>query len=386
MFKRMAAVFTLSAVFLSLLGCSVLYKKEYLSVSDYTEEQHKDNSGEFRSIESYEELKSAITSMVNRHSQEERFRFIGYDGSLQTDLAQACWEVKSETALGGYAVEYMTYDFGRVITYYEAVISIAYKRTQDDIDSIRYLSGVSKLPEELDAALSSFSSRVCFKLTGSSITRESVTAAVQNAFYSNPAACVVMPLPEVNVYPSVGIQKIIEINFEYGKSPSQIRRLKTVLTEKILQFSDSSANGTLPQQALSLFSQLSDACAYDPDNTLRSQNSSLDPSLGTTAYGALADNLADSMGMALAYSALCRQAGIECYVVNGTLDGTAHSWNIIKLDDAYYHADVALVKASGLSESFLRSDNQLLGRYQWNLEAYPICNGSLNYNLLVGGA
>ena len=109
----------------------------------------------------------------------------------------------------------------------------------------------------------------------------------------------------------MGIQKIIEINFEYGKSPSQIRRLKTVLTEKILQFSDSSANGTLPQQALSLFSQLSDACAYDPDNTLRSQNSSLDPSLGTTAYGALADNLADSMGMALAYSALCRQAGIH---------------------------------------------------------------------------
>ncbi len=377
--KRIAALLLLLSMFFSLLGCSALYKKEYLSVSDYKEDDHKDYTGDYLSIEDYDELKTAIISMVNRHSREERFKFIGYGGSLQSDLAQACWEVKSETALASYAVEYMTYDFSRVVTYYEAVISITYKRTEEDIESIHYLSGMSKLPGSLEEALDDLEPQVCFKLTSSTVTEESVAAAVQSAYFSNPAGCVLMPDVEISIHPLGGVQKIVELNFEYGKSSTKINQLKTQLTDKIKQITSVYPTGRPAEQALQIFNTVSGSCTYDPDGALRSTNQALDKNLGNTAYGALVDGFADSMGMALAYSALCREEGIPCFVVIGKLDSAEHAWNIIKIDDTYYHVDVSMAKSTDVASAFLRNDSQMQGSYWWNIENYPTCEGLLGY-------
>jgi len=61
-------------------------------------------------------------------------------------------------------------------------------------------------------------------------------------------------------------------------------------------------------------------------------------------YGALVEGKAVCEGYANAFLYLARLAGIECITVKGNfsaLNGVeAHMWNMVKLDDSYYHVDV----------------------------------------------
>ena len=65
---------------------------------------------------------------------------------------------------------------------------------------------------------------------------------------------------------------------------------------------------------------------------------------GQTAYDALVAGDADSFGYALAYTLLCRDAGIDCAVVRGTAaaDGLwgEHAWNVLTLNGVTGYTDV----------------------------------------------
>lgn len=57
-----------------------------------------------------------------------------------------------------------------------------------------------------------------------------------------------------------------------------------------------------------------------------------------TAYGALVDRSCVCDGYALAYTLLLARAGVSSIVV--VSDGMDHSWNMVRLDGAWYHVDV----------------------------------------------
>lgn len=58
-----------------------------------------------------------------------------------------------------------------------------------------------------------------------------------------------------------------------------------------------------------------------------------------TAYGALVNNSAVCDGISKAYQLLLKEAGVESIMVTGKIGEIAHAWNIVKIDDEYYHVD-----------------------------------------------
>ncbi len=58
-----------------------------------------------------------------------------------------------------------------------------------------------------------------------------------------------------------------------------------------------------------------------------------------TAYEALIKGSAVCDGIAKAYQLLLEKAGIESIMVTGKIGEVAHAWNIVKIDDEYYHVD-----------------------------------------------
>ncbi|MCQ2433402.1 MAG: hypothetical protein MJ175_12435 [Clostridia bacterium] len=58
------------------------------------------------------------------------------------------------------------------------------------------------------------------------------------------------------------------------------------------------------------------------------------------AYAALAGGTADSFGYAAAYKLLCREAGIDCDIVLGTVNGVPHAWNCVTADGKTGYTDV----------------------------------------------
>lgn len=381
--NRIIAALIVSALLVSLSGCTTLFKKEYLSVSKYRDNAQSASNSDVAQISDYTELKEAVISLVNSHKTEGRLRFSGYEGTIQSDLSQALWEVKAESALASYAVDYMSYDLSRIVTYYEAVVYITYKRTQSEIDDIRYISGKAELTEVLEPVVEEMDSYIALRITSSTITADEVAGVVNDVYAANPAACVVPPNVSVKMHPEDGLQRIIEIELEYGWKLSELQKMKSVLNEKISKLVENVSDVKAAVRALDIFEQLAQICAYDPSGTLRSSRSELDSGLGSTAYGALVEGYADSKGIAAAYSALCYAAGINCTLVDGIKDGEDHCWNIIEIDGSYYHVDASAYYASGLSRSFMQNDEQMKENCNWDTDKYPSCNGAQAYSDII---
>lgn len=64
------------------------------------------------------------------------------------------------------------------------------------------------------------------------------------------------------------------------------------------------------------------------------------PSIKHTAYSALVQKEAVCDGYSKAFKMLLEEAGIESIIASGSTEDVAHAWNIVKLEDEYYHVDV----------------------------------------------
>ncbi len=106
-----------------------------------------------------------------------------------------------------------------------------------------------------------------------------------------------------------------------------------------------------------------------------------------TSYGALVDGVAVCEGISKAFQHLCRSVGIETLFVVGRSDNPdsgnseGHAWNIVKIDENYYHVDVTWDNAGepkkdqihyawfNLSDQWLTEDHVLLQEGY----SYPTC-------------
>lgn len=58
-----------------------------------------------------------------------------------------------------------------------------------------------------------------------------------------------------------------------------------------------------------------------------------------TAYGAIVDGKAVCEGYSKAFQILLSKAGISAYTVKGYADDIRHMWNVVKIDENWYHVD-----------------------------------------------
>lgn len=92
------------------------------------------------------------------------------------------------------------------------------------------------------------------------------------------------------------------------------------------------------QTAFALHDALAAKCSYIKDNDSGDVNALQNDR--STAYDALVLGYADGYGYALAYQLLCDACNIPCETVTGTVDGVAHAWNAVTLDDTVGYTDV----------------------------------------------
>ena len=91
--------------------------------------------------------------------------------------------------------------------------------------------------------------------------------------------------------------------------------------------------------------------------------------LDMSVYGGLVNRLCACEGFAKTYQHLCHQAGLFCVDVSGNTYAGDHAWNIIRLDDGYYHVDVTWMQTDGdryfcLTDSQIAVDHRIISQYQ----------------------
>lgn len=362
--KRVLCALFALAVLLSAAGCASVFDREYYVVEEYEAPSESADAEDDAAdtISNYAALRRAIVRLVSDHTESAQLQFQNYDGSISQDISTACWEVKSSTALGAFAVDYISYDLSRIVSYYQAEIYITYKRAAWQVEAIEPVSNVRLLTSRLDEALREGETYLVIEINSAAVNGETVGEAVGQAYYADPLACPVLPAAATSVFPESGVSHILEITLDYGMDGETLSERREALSGALETLAASIGEDASGYERVgALCAYLAAACAFSDE-------------AGSTAYDALVLGEADSEGAAMAFEAGCRALGYDCVTVSGRMDGEPHFWNIVTVGGAAYHVDVTV-----WNRVFLVSDEALLSAgYWWDNSEYPVCGTSFD--------
>lgn len=369
MFKRFAAMMLSAALAFSLCGCSSMFDKEYTEVKNYTPPvPEKTADTEKVTVRNFTALKKAIIDMVYQGESGGSLAFDpNYDGDAMKDIEEACWQVRTQNALCAYCVVNISYEISKIVSYYEAGITIDYAASAVPVSEIIQLPYAIGVEDILKEAMDNNRSRIVIFINASSYSRDKMEKMVTDVYRSNPVCSVREPETDVSLYSGASMQRLYEITLDYGLPEDELIRRKSQLKNLDVRSNTDAFNMDDAHEALA-------ACGYLAENC-----ELVDDAYENTAYSALIKNSANSEGIALAYVEMCHQLGIDCRIVYGQLAWQDHCWNIIQIDGEYYHVDVSACISYGIEQGFLRSDESMWMNYRWDTASYPSCTGALSY-------
>ena len=377
--KIISSVLVCAVILLGFSGCASLFETEVHETTEF----HDDSSSSMVSagVSSYEGIKSVLDRLIRDYQTEGVIKLRSYEGDVDVDISRAIREAKN-TAIGAYCIEDIYYKPSQIISYYEAKVSIIYRRTKEQIDSIIEAKNELDVEREITKLFNIPDYTVTIEVRDEGFDLEFITAAVGRQYREEHPGLLSMPVIEYVSYPDKGDIRIIEVSFS-EVLPERIKQaMENELAERLLEIADiaddvRSENATDMKRFLTAVDSLVTECEYyealepDADETKLQYVSS--------AYGALVENKGDSEGYALGVSSIADilseadDAKIESIVVQGEFKGKPHCWNIISVDGVYSHLDCSQLMPGDTDLDVLKSDDQMLEEYKWDREAYPAC-------------
>ena len=335
---------------LLLSGCSSLLDRPYVMVEPHVERPVVAGDSSTIQVDTYSELVNAVLFFVSQGVTEGTVQLTDYRGDVEEDLNRACVEVAKDDPLGAYAVDFIKNSYTRVLTTYEATISITYRRTKEQMQSLVNVTSTSAIRKEVAEALAQFRPELVLRVGYFTGDGNGVAQLVRGAYYDAPVSAMGMPECTVTLYPDTGTQRIVEILLTYPDEPEIMAEKSEQLQQKVdallspLQSQTSGSAERLSQ----LFSLLPRTVRYNPDG-------------GATAWDAILGDGANSEGLALAFQLLASEIGVDSALVEGTLNGQPHFWNRLS-DGGVHYVDLTRDRTG---TTWSAEDLLALG-YQWD--------------------
>ena len=366
--KRLAAAALLIALCVSLCACGNVYDREYLAVSTYTPTLAEDETEEGGvSVRTLADLRKTIRSFVVDGQSSGRIVFDpNYEGDVNEDMASACWQVRTQDALCAYCVDNLSYELSKIVSYYEAEVSITYTEAGRDQSAIVRMQYSTGLNERLRSCMQQGNEQLVLLIQRSSFSAEEIVRLASAVYCESPLIAPAEPVVTVNMFSGTGTQRLYEINFDYTMDADTLAQRREELAA-LDPFADTDV------AALSEIDRAYLACRYLAEHCA-SRNYAV-----STVYDALIRHESNSVGMALAYVALCEKLGLNCIVVDGQRNWQDHTWNIVRVNGSYYHVDAAVCAEQGIEAGFLLDDELAWVNYRWDVSAYPRCMGTLGF-------
>lgn len=353
-YRLLALILALSAL---LSGCASMLERSYSSSVRHVEYTVTEDFSILRA-ETYRGLVDAILYFINEHTAQGVIRLYNYTTDVADDLATACHEVTTEDPLAAFAVTDITYEFSRIVSYYEVGVTIDYSRTAEELDSLQFVSGSSAIRGKIGEAVADFSPELLLWVSAFDGDTDSIRAMVARAYYDTPSAAFGLPEIDISIYPESGNQRIVALELLWPESRAELLRRTARLTKSADDF---------------FALQLSNAEEYTPTGlyaALRDAIPSVDPEGASDPLSALSGERANQLAHTLALELLCQRVGFDTALVTGVVEEYNTCWLIVSTTEGYRHL---LLSGSG-EDIRLYTDLELsaLG-YIWASELYPTC-------------
>lgn len=354
----------------ALSACSRFVPSSFTRVSAHSQSQAEQQDTNVVNVSNYAGLRRAIRDFVRGGVEHGVIRARQYTGALEEDLAAAAYSVAREDPAGAYAVDYMTHECTLIVSYYEIHVDITFRETKTALSDIPYVSNTRDLERRLREAMDNYDG-VLTVYAG--YAQEPDYAALAKTYYEeNLDRLMAMPDVSLENYPQGVTPRIAEVTFTY---PEPSRTLESMAKQVADTLSAASVYVRIRESDWEklqlLYSYLTERFSYTERETK------------TPVYSLLCEGYATSWSMAQSWALLCREAGLTCQVVEGQRDGESYWWNLISLDEQWYHMDLMqdVLAQSGLN---LRYDEDM-AVYSWDREAYPACPAPEEQELPAGG-
>lgn len=340
---------------LLLTGCSPLRTDSYVVVEPHDEGYEVAIDSNAVTVSSYLGLKNAMTDMVEKCVTDGVIRAEVYSGELTEDLDNAVYEIWRVDPLGAYAVDYMTYDCSKIVSYYEIHVHITYRRTEEEISSVVYASSQEELWQQIRSAMAGYEPELRVRVHD--YQEMDYMELVTEVYQEYPQFGLEQPKLTVNTYPESGSQRIMEFTFEYSMEQDAMISMQQEMEQAvdyITRLYGSANDDTV--SARRFYNRLI------RDGTLvNAQDAST--LMPDSAYGALVQNAATSYGYAQTYRWLLSNKEIPCVLLHVILRNEDRYLCLVTLDEQEYYVDVAQGIMDGDNDGFLlrKEDLQYYG-------------------------
>ncbi len=354
--KYKIAVILVLVFSLLLGGCGLWMNGSYHHVTPHVQGHHS-SGGDQVFVSSYSELRDAIEALVEDGIPKGLVYTSEIDPALIDDYMQdVIFYISTSNAIGAYALENITYEFGTNTGLPALAVEITYRHNRSEILRVKRVQTMEEAVDVITAALDNCNAGVT--LCVDAYENMDITQMIQDYVENTPQKCMEMPQVAEMVYPDSGKQRVIELSFTYQNSRESLRDMQemvgTVFASAELYVH---GNAQSVEKYKQLYSFLMERYDYTVETSI------------TPTYSLLRHGVGDTKAFATVYAAMCRQADLECQVVTGTKEGNPWYWNMVKVENAYYHLDLLTCSQSG---GFVLKQDQHMKGYVWDYSAYPI--------------
>jgi hypothetical protein len=291
--------------------------------------------------------------------QEKGVIFVsGYSSvDVTSDAKKAVQMLRQGHPLAAYAVLDISTALGTTGGEDALAVQITYLHDRAELLQIREVSNIQLAGERIKNALSACN--VGIVLLVHNYTAVDFVQIVEDYAMEHPEYVIEQPRVTVNIYPDSGKDRVVEVQFTYQNSREILRemqnKVQTMFTSASLYVS---ADKLQQDKFYHLYTFITERFDFRIEHSI------------TPAYSLLLHGIGDNRAFATVYAAMCAREKLKCYVVNGSKNGEAHTWNIVSVDGVYYHVDLLRNISSG--EFKMMFDDEMDG-YIWDYDSYPPC-------------
>lgn len=363
--RQFAAILLLLALSLGLTACNSLVMDDYYLSSPHIEQPSQTQQPQQEDVPpvvtNRTELRGAMLSFIRDWTEQGTILIRNYSGTVSDDLQETLDYVTLEDPMGAYAVDYMDAEFNGTEQNGSIAVNIVFRRSAAEMDAIVTVNGISAAYAKIQQTLISYDSSLTLRIRNYQPT--DFETYIRTYCLEHPETVIALPTLSAEVYPKEGETRILEIHFSYPASRDDMRMMQSSVSTILSSANSYICSGeTDAERAKLLYRFLTTRFDYSISET--------EPAM--PAYSLLCEGVAHSLSFSCVFFAQCRDANIDCLIVSGQKDGQQHSWNLLRIDGAYYHVDLMRSITAGETELALLLSHQLREEgYVWDESLYP---------------
>lgn len=342
---------------LLLTGCGSWMDGAYHSVTPHTNQDIREEQ-EITKVYNYSDICTALEDMVLSAVESGSLSAQSYTMERLTNhMEPAIRHIKTTFPLGAYAVEDITYEVGTSRGSSAVAITITYNHNRSMLPKMRQVNNMAAAEALITTALNRCDSSLVMYVENYVST--DYLQLIRDYAMTHPAQVMELPQLTENHYPESGTRRVIALQFTYQNSKESLLNMQSYV-QPVFSSASLYVSGESDQNIK--FEMLSSFLAGRNDYTVETSM--------TPSYSLLRHGVGDSKAFASVYATMCNRVDLNCQVISGTKDGEAWHWNIIQIDENYYHVDLIQNLEEGSFQK--RTDAQMSG-YVWDYSAYPAC-------------